>query len=103
MNLTKLVQRANSLLGSVVFLATALAVAINEFVAQVAPELPGGWEDNAVRIGAMVAAVLGSAAAAIRRVTEVPPTARGLTLPDGVSLQVSVQDGGSTEIRSTEG
>lgn len=78
MNLTDFFRRLNTVLGSVVFLVTGLAVAVNEFVAQVAPELPDGWEDNAVRIGAAVVAVLSAAAAAVRRLTEVDPGDRSL-------------------------
>lgn len=82
MNPIDIGRRLNTVLGSVVTLVTALAVIVNEFVAQVAPELPSGWEDNAVRIGAVVVSVLGAAAAAIRRLTEVPREERGL-LPPG--------------------
>lgn len=76
------VRQVNVILGSVVTLVTALAVAVNTFVAEVAPELPDGWQDNTVRIGTAVVSVLGLAAAAIRRVTEVPEAARGI-LPPG--------------------
>jgi len=73
-----LTKRLGVILSSVVTLVTALAVAVNEFVAQVAPELPSGWQDNAVRVGVAVVTVLGSAAAAIRRLTEVPSEERGI-------------------------
>jgi len=76
------VRSINVILGSVVTLVTAAAVALNSFVAEVAPELPNGWEDNATRIGAAVVSVLGLAAAAIRRLTEVPPQARGILPPE---------------------
>lgn len=78
MNLADLSRRLGVILGSVVTLVTALAVAVNAFVAEVAPELPSGWQDNATRIGTAVVSVLGLAAAAIRRVTEVSSTERGL-------------------------
>jgi hypothetical protein len=80
-NLTDIYHRLGVVLGSVLTLVVALSVAVNEFVAQVAPELPGGWQDNAVRIGAAVVSVLGLAAAAIRRVTEVPSEERGILPP----------------------
>jgi hypothetical protein len=99
MNLSNLTRRLNVVLGSVVFFTTALAVSVNEFVAQVAPELPGGWEDTALRIGAAVVSVLGSVALAVRRVTEVPADARGLTLPPGVDMTVATsrrQNAGGT-------
>lgn len=79
--LTSLFNRLGVVLGSVVTLVTALAVSVNTFVAEVAPALPDGWEDNAVRIGTAVVTVLGAAAAAIRRVTEVPPAERGILPP----------------------
>lgn len=82
MNPIDIGRRVNTVLGSVVFLVTALAVALNEFVVQVAPELPDGWQDNAVRIGTAVVAVLGAAAAAVRRLTEVPKEERGLLPPE---------------------
>lgn len=72
------IRRVQVILGSVVTLCVALAVAVNEFVADVASALPSGWEDNALRIGAGVAAVLGAAAAGIRRVTEVSESKRGI-------------------------
>lgn len=56
-------------------------MAVNEFVAQVAPELPSGWQDNATRIGVAITSVLGVAAAAIRRVTEVKPEQRCILPP----------------------
>jgi hypothetical protein len=71
-------KRVATVLGSVVLLATGMAVAINEFVGQVAPALPAGWQDNAVRIGAAAVAVLLATAAAARRLTEVAKGERGL-------------------------
>lgn len=74
--------RVGVVLGSVVTLVTALAAGLSVFITQVAPQLPSGWQDNAVQIGGVAVAVLLSAAAAIRRVTEVPVNHRGL-LPPG--------------------
>lgn len=97
-----LTKRLGAILGSVVVFATALAVAVNEFVAQVAPELPDGWEDNAVRVGTAIVTVLGLAAAAIRRVTEVPPPARGVIMPPDQELEVTATGpGGSSSIKTT--
>jgi hypothetical protein len=76
------VRSLNVILGSVVTLVVALGVAVNTFVAEVAPELPDGWQDNATRIGTAIVTVLGFAAAAIRRLTEVPPSARGILPPE---------------------
>lgn len=76
--LSTFTQRIAVVLSSVVTLVVALALAVNEFVAQVAPALPDGWQDNATRIGVAVVTVLGAAAAAIRRVTEVPASQRGV-------------------------
>jgi hypothetical protein len=73
-----LYKRLNVILTSVVTFATALAVAVNELTAAVAPELPSGWQDNALRIGGLVVAVLGAAVTAIRKVTQVPAEQRGL-------------------------
>jgi hypothetical protein len=99
-----LTQRLGVILGSVVTLVTGLAVAVNTFVSQVAPELPQGWQDNALSIGAAVTSVLLSAAAAIRRVTEVPTQARGLNLPPEHELNVQVTfPGGSSGIKTTGG
>lgn len=78
MNLHDLYRRLGVVLASVVTLVTALAAAVNVFVAEIAPDLPQGWQDNATRIGAAVVSVLGLAAAAIRRVTEVPKEERGI-------------------------
>jgi hypothetical protein len=78
MNLTR---RIEVILGSVVTLVTAFAVAVNTFVAQVAPQLPQGWQDNAVSIGTAVVSVLTLAALAIRRLTEVPEDQRGILPP----------------------
>lgn len=75
-------RRLGVVLGSVVTLATALAAGVSVFVLEVAPQLPPGWADNAAQVGGIVVAVLLSAAAAIRRVTEVPAQERGL-LPPG--------------------
>jgi hypothetical protein len=76
------VQRLNVVLGSVVTLVVALGVAVNAFVAEVAPQLPNGWEDNTTRIGTAIVTVLGFAAAGIRRLTEVPAAARGILPPE---------------------
>jgi len=76
--LSDLHKRLTVILSSVVTFATALAVAVNELTAAVAPELPAGWQDNAFRIGGIVVGVLGAAATAIRKVTQVPPEDRGL-------------------------
>lgn len=77
-------KRVSTVLGSVVLLATGLSVAVNEFVGQVAPELPSGWQDNFVRIGSAVVAVLLATAAAARRLTEVDRGERGLLPPRGL-------------------
>lgn len=71
-------QRIQVVLGSIVTLAVALAAAVNSTAALIAPALPDGWEDNAFRAAAAIVAVLGSAVLAIRRVTEVPPSQRGI-------------------------
>lgn len=76
------VKQLNVILGSVVTLVVALASAVNAFVAEVAPSLPSGWQDNTLRIGTAVVSVLGAAAVAIRRVTEVPEAARGILPPE---------------------
>jgi hypothetical protein len=96
-------KRLAVILGSVVTLVTGLAVAVNEFVAQVAPELPDGWQDNAVRIGVAAVAVLGFAATAIRRLTEVPPSARGVLMPPDEVLEVKATEpgGGASTITTT--
>lgn len=95
-------RRLSAIASSVVTLATALAVAVNLFVAEVAPQLPQGWQDNATRIGAAVVGVLLAAAAAIRRVTEVPKEARGLVVQPGRQLTVEVSHpGGSSAIKTT--
>lgn len=78
MNLTR---RLEVILGSVVTLVTALAVAVNAFITQVAPQLPDGWQDNALTIGGAVVSVLTAAALAIRRLTEVPADQRGILPP----------------------
>jgi len=95
-------RRLGAIAGSVVTLVTALAVGVNLFVAQVAPELPHGWQDNATRVGGAVVSVLLASAAAVRRVTEVPVQARGLTLPAGRELTVEVSHpGGKSAITTT--
>lgn len=78
-----LTRRLGVVLGSVVTLATALAAGVSVFVLEVSPQLPAGWQDNAAQIGGTAVAVLLSAAAAIRRVTEVPARDRGLLPPGG--------------------
>lgn len=78
----ELTRRLGVIAGSVVTLVTALAVGVTQFVTEVAPELPNGWQDDAFRWGGIVATVLLSAAAAVRRVTEVPPEQRGILPPD---------------------
>lgn len=79
--LTDVTARVRVVLGSIVTLATALAVTVTNFVDQVTPALPDGWQDNAVSIGAAVVAVLASAATAVRRLTEVPASQRGILPP----------------------
>jgi len=86
MPLSDLYRKLTVVLGSVVTLVVGLSLAVNEFVAQVAPELPSGWQDNAVRIGAAVVSALGAAAAAIRRVTEVEPEERGILPVEGADV-----------------
>lgn len=76
--LTDLTRRLGVVLGSVVTLVTALAAIVATFIDEVVPALPDGWQDNAVQIGGVAVAVLLSAAAAIRRVTEVPAAQRGI-------------------------
>lgn len=73
-----LVRRLNTIAGSVVTLITTAAVAVNLFVDEVTPSLPDGWQDNAVSIGTAVVSILGFAALAIRRLTEVPEGERSL-------------------------
>lgn len=85
-----LTKRAEAILGSVVTFVTALAASVTLFIAEVAPELPNGWQDDTFRWGGVVTTVLLSAAAAIRRVTKVPAEARGLTMPDHRQLVVEV-------------
>lgn len=80
--LTTLIRQVTVILTSVVTLVTTLAVAVSVFVDEVADALPAGWQDNALSIGATVVSVLGAAAAAIRRVTEVPPDERGILPPE---------------------
>jgi hypothetical protein len=82
MMISTFVQRLNVVLGSVVTLVVALGVVVNAFVAEIAPQLPSGWEDNTTRIGAAVVSVLGFAAVGIRRLTEVPDSQRGILPPD---------------------
>lgn len=100
--LSDLYKRLGVILGSVPLLVTAVAVAVNEFVATVAPELPDGWEDNATRIGTAVVTVLLAAAAAVRRLTEVPVEARGVLMPPDQELEVTTSGfGGSSGIKTT--
>lgn len=73
--------RVGVVLGSVVTLVTALAAGVTGFVIEVAPQLPSGWQDDAFRWGGIAVGVLLSAAAAIRRVTEVAPHERGILPP----------------------
>lgn len=79
--LIDLTRRVGVVLGSVVTLVTALAAALSVFITEVTPNLPSGWQDNAAQAGGIAVAVLLSAAAAIRRVTEVPPQERGILPP----------------------
>ncbi len=79
--LIDLTRRVGVVLGSVVTLVTALAAGLTAFVVEVAPQLPDGWQDDAFRWGGIATTVLLSAAAAIRRVTEVPPQERGILPP----------------------
>lgn len=76
--LTDIIRRASVVADSVVTLVTAFAAGLAVFVNEVAPQLPSGWQDNATQIGGYAVAVLLSAAIAIRRVTEVPASQRGL-------------------------
>lgn len=96
-------KRVGAVLGSVVTLVTALAAGVTAFVIEIAPQLPDGWQDDAFRWGGIVTAVLLSAAAAIRRVTEVPASARGLVVPPGQTLDVTAKHpgGGSSGIQTT--
>lgn len=96
------VKRVGAVLGSVVTLVTALAAGLTLFITEVAPQLPPGWQDNAVQIGGTVVAVLLSAAAAVRRLTEVPQGARGLLMPEGEKLVVTSEHarGGSASIET---
>lgn len=77
-----LTRRATVIATSVVTLLTAIAAALSAFVAEVTPQLPDGWQDNAFQLGATAVAVLGAAITAIRRVTTVPADQRGLLPPD---------------------
>lgn len=76
------VKRLNVILGSVVTLVVALGVAVTAFADEVIGTLPSGWQDNAAGIATAVVTVLAAAAAAIRRLTEVPPSARGILPPE---------------------
>lgn len=101
--LQDLTKRAGAVLGSVVTLVTALAAGLTLFITEVTPQLPDGWQDNAVKWGGIAVSVLLSAAAAVRRLTEVPAASRGLVMPPGETLVVTSQhpDGGSSTIEST--
>jgi hypothetical protein len=95
-------KRIGAVLGSVVTLVTGLAAIVTVFIAEVAPQLPNGWQDDAFRWGGIITTVLLSAAAGLRRVTEVPAEARGLVLPPGQTLEVTASDPrGSSTITST--
>lgn len=76
-------RRLGVVLGSVVTLVTGLAVLVNEFAGAVVTSLPDGWQDNAARIALGVVTTLTAAAAAVRRLTEVPDSERGLLPQDG--------------------
>jgi hypothetical protein len=77
-----LTRKATVVLGSLVTLVTALAVAISQFITAVAPSLPNGWQDDAFRWGGIVTTVLLAAMAGLRRLTEVPKDQHGI-LPPG--------------------
>lgn len=95
-------RRLGVVLGSVVTLVTALAASVNVFIAEIAPDLPQGWQDNATRIGGAVVSVLLASAAAVRRLTEVPAQARGLTLAPSRELNVEVTyPGGASAIKTS--
>lgn len=79
--LPDLTRRVTAVATSVVTLAAGLSVLVNVFVAEVTPQLPDGWQDNAVSIGAAVTSVLLLASRAVRRVTHVPAEERGLLPP----------------------
>jgi hypothetical protein len=80
--ISDLTRRAVVIATSAVTLVTALAVAISAFIAEITPQLPDGWQDNAFQLGATVTAIAGAAATAIRRLTTVPADQRGLLPPD---------------------
>jgi hypothetical protein len=82
MMLSKWVRSVNVILGSVVTLVVALSVAVTAFADEAIGALPAGWQDNAAGVAVAVVTVLGAAAAAIRRLTEVPPSARGILPPE---------------------
>lgn len=76
-------RRVGVVLGSIVFFVTALATAVATLVDQVAPELPQGWQDNAVRVGGLAVSALTTAALAVRRLTEVDKSEHGFLPPEG--------------------
>jgi hypothetical protein len=78
MYLSDIVRRISTVAGSVVVLATGLAVLVEAFIVTAAPALPDGWQDNAFTIGGAVVTALMTAATAVRRLTEVPDHERGL-------------------------
>ena len=98
-----LYKRFGAVAGSVVTLVTALAAGLTLFITEVTPQLPDGWQDDTVKWGGIAVTVLLSAAAAVRRVTEVPPASRGLLMPEGETLVVTSQhpDGGASSIETT--
>jgi hypothetical protein len=71
-------RRVQVVLGSLVFFVTGAAVLVNEFASEVIPALPEGWQDNAAHITTAVLSVLALAAFAVRRLTPVPVSKRGL-------------------------
>lgn len=72
MSLDTLVARIQVIATSVVTLFTSLAAGVTLAVNEIAPQLPAGWQDNAFQVAAVVVGVLGSAIAALRKVTPVP-------------------------------
>lgn len=79
--MSNLIARIKVLFNAAPTYLAAAGVIIALLADEIGKLAPSGWQDNAVQILGVLAAIVASATAIVRRVTPVAPEQRGLIVP----------------------
>jgi hypothetical protein len=90
MPLTEIWARIKVLAGAVPAWGAALTAVLSSFSTSVVPLLPVAWQVKAAAVVAAVVAGIATVVKVVARVTQVPPEAVGLILPEGQQMRVEL-------------